>query len=67
MLHSSLMLLFVMTLFKDIIKKLVCEAPSRDCYMGSCQLCKDQGRPLKQEVIETFDELEFYEVQYFSF
>ena len=48
--------------FEDIIKKLVCEDPNRDCFMGQCQRCQHHLYNLAEKVREMFFDLEYDEV-----
>ena len=49
--------------FQDILSKMVCQDPSRDCYMSMCDHCKPLAIALKDEVIKVFNELEIEEVR----
>ena len=59
------LLIFLLKL-QDVIKKMVCPEPSRDCFMGQCLRCVHNVDSLKEQVLDTFNDLEFDEV-FFSF
>ena len=57
------MCIFSCKCFQDILRKMVCEEPSRDCHMSMCDNCKPLALALKDKVKDVFLDLEIEEVR----
>ena len=53
-------------MFQDILAKMVCDEPTRDCHMGICLHCKEFADTLKDRVHNVFNDLEIDEVRFLS-